>query len=261
MIGKPVARRNPSQPWTASEYFMFGVFVFWSIAGLVFTFARITPASVGAWRLPLNLQNFVDLCIYCGDPILIILAFANTHLHASRQWTGGVARRWAFTIVLCAFVIETVGTITSLPFGDYHYTDRFGPSLSWLPIVGPTFGTVPLTIPLAWHVILTNALFLVRAVQPHASAIFEALAAAFLCMVYDFVLEPFATTVKGYWVWAEGSVPLLNYIAWFILSALLIRRFAPTIASRFRFDPRPISILVFTILIFLAGEFATRFYR
>jgi hypothetical protein len=67
--------------------------------------------------------------------------------------------------------------------------------------------------------------------------------------------------VKGYWVWADGSVPALNYIAWFVLSALLIRLFAPTVSSRYRFDIRPISILAFTVLIFLAGEFATRFYR
>ena len=239
------------EPWTITEFFFFAAFLFWSIAGLVFTFGKVTPASVGEWRLPVDLQNFVDMCIYCGDPVLIILAFANTHLHACRQWSSGVARRWAFTIVLCAFVIETVGTLTSLPFGDYHYTDKFGPTL-WL---------VPMTIPLAWHVIITNALFLVRAIAPHASATFEALAAGFICMVYDFILEPFATTVKGYWIWNGGSVPLLNYFSWFVLSTLLVWFFAPTLSSRFRYDIRPWVVLACTVLIFLAGEFALRFYR
>ncbi len=250
-------RRPLHQPWSVTEWFFLAAFLFWSAAGLVFTFARLTPAAVGRWHLPPGLENFVDLCIYNGDPILIILAFFNTHLHAARQWTAGVARRWAFVIVPCAYLIETCGTLTSVPFGDYHYSDKFGPPL-W---PGSALLTVPITIPFAWHVILTNALFLVRAVAPHLSSLVEALAAAAICTVYDFILEPFATSVKGYWTWAGNEVPLLNYIAWFVISAALIKLFAPTISTRFRFDPRPVLILGCTVLIFLAGEFATQFYR
>jgi uncharacterized membrane protein len=245
------------QPWTFNEGVIFGAFLVWSAAGLVFTFARITPATIGTWHLPSSLENFIDLCDYCGDPVLIILAFFNTHLHASRQWTAGVARRWAFIILPCAYLIETVGTNTSLPFGDYHYTDRFGPTL-W---PGSTLLTVPLTIPLAWHVIITNALFIVRVFAPHITGLAEALIVGAACTAYDFILEPFATTVKGYWIWSEGSVPLLNYIAWFVLSTLLVDFFAPTLSTKFRYDVRPFLILACTILIFLAGEFALRFYR
>jgi uncharacterized membrane protein len=239
------------EPWTFTESFFFGAFIFWSVAGLIFTFGRLTPATIGHWLPSGNLRDFVDLCIINGDTILILLAFFNTHLHAARQWTDGVARRWAFTILSCAYLIETVGTLTGIPFGDYHYTDRFGPVL----------GYVPLTIPLAWHVIVTNALFLVRAVAPHVSATIEALIAGLICMLYDVVLEPFATTVKDYWTWNDGSVPFLNYVSWFVLSTLLIRLFVPTLSTRFRFDPRPLVILAFTVLIFIAGELARMFYR
>jgi uncharacterized membrane protein len=237
--------------WTFTEGFLFAAFLFWCTAGLIFTFARLTPAEIGRWHLPPDLENFVDLCIYNGDPILIILAFFNTHLHAARQWTAGVARRWAIFICFYAFVIETFGTLSSLPFGDYHYTDKFGPLL----------GAVPFTIPFAWHVIVTNALFLVRAVAPHTSRLAENLATGAVCTAYDFVLEPFATNVKGYWIWSDGSVPLINYLAWFVISTLLVRFFAPTLTSLFRFDIRPAVILGGTLLIFLAGELATRFYQ
>ena len=239
------------EPWTLSEKFFLGAFLFWSMAGLIFTFGRLTPVSVGEWGLPVNLRDFVDLCIYSGDPILIILAFANTHLQATRQWTAGVARAWAVVIILGAFVIETIGTLTGLPFGDYHYTGRFGPQI-WL---------VPLTIPLAWHVIVTNALFVVRAAAPHVSRLVEAVVVGAICTLYDFILEPFATTIKNYWAWTNGGVPIENYLAWFIISTLLVRFFAPTLSSRFRTDPRPALVLAFTVFIFLAGEFATRFYR
>jgi hypothetical protein len=56
-------------------------------------------------------------------------------------------------------------------------------------------------------------------------------------------------------------VPILNYVSWFVLSAVLVRLFAPTLSSRFRFDIRPWVIVGCTVLIFLTGEFALRFYR
>ena len=230
--------------WHRVEKIAFGAFLFWSAAGLVFTLLRITPDSVARWPVPGWLAGFVDLCLETGDPILILLAFINTHLHAARQWSAGVARRWGVIVLICAFGIETCGTITSLPFGDYRYTDRFGPML----------GVVPLTIPLAWHVVVTNALFVFRAATPHVSPLAEAVLAALLCTLYDFILEPFATTVKHYWNWSDGSVPPLNYAAWFVLSALLVRFFAPSVSSRYRLDLRPALILGITIAIFLAGE-------
>jgi len=232
--------------WNVVEKIALAAFLVWSAAGLIFSVARISPETIAHWPVPGWLGQFVDLCLRTGDPILILLAFTNTHLHAVRQWSAGVARRWGFIVLVFAFAIETFGAITGFPFGAYHYTDRFGPVL----------GVVPLTIPLAWHVVVTNALFVVRALAPHASRLAEAAAAGLLCTLYDFVLEPFATTVKQYWIWAEGTIPPLNYVAWFVLSVMLVRLFAPTLSSRCRLDLRPPLILGVTILIFLAGEFS-----
>jgi putative membrane protein len=231
--------------WNLVEKISFAAFLIWTAAGLIFTIGRISPDTVAHWPIPNWLGQFVDLCLQTGDPILILLAFANTHLHAARQWSAGIARRWGLTVLVCAFGIETFGAITSFPFGDYHYTDRFGPML----------GVVPLTIPLAWHVVVTNALFVVRAVAPHVSRLAEAALAGLLCMLYDFILEPFATTVKHYWIWTDGTIPPINYVAWFVLSGLLVRLFAPTLSSRQRLDPRPALILCLTIAIFIAAEF------
>jgi uncharacterized membrane protein len=236
------ARRTVAR-WNLFEQLAFAAFAFWSAAGLIFTLYHITPGNVARWPIAGGLKLFVDACLRNGDPILILLAVINTHLHAVRQWTAGIARRWGITILLCAYGIEYCGTTTGLPFGEYRYTDHFGPML----------GAVPLTIPLAWQVVLTNALFVVRAVIPNASQVTEAILAGALCTLYDFVLEPFATTVKHYWNWHEGNVPPLNYVAWFVLSALLIRFFAPTLSTRHRLDPRPWLILGFTVAIFIVG--------
>jgi uncharacterized membrane protein len=237
--------RSKGKRWNFVEIISFAAFLIWSAAGLIFTLKRISPEAVAHWPIPNWLGQFVDFCLQNGDPILILLAFTNTHLHAVRQWNAGVARRWAAIVLVCSFGIETFGAITSFPFGDYHYTDRFGPVL----------GVVPLTIPLAWHVVVTNALFMVRAVAPHVSRLAEAALAGLLCTLYDFILEPFATSVKQYWIWIDGTIPPINYVAWFILSGLLVRAFAPTLSSRYRLDPRPALILGITIAIFVVGEF------
>ena len=231
--------------WNRLEKVVFTAFLFWAAAGLIFTVLRITAAGIAAWPAPEALRDFVALCLRTGDPILILLAFANTHLHAARQWMPGPARRWALIVLVSSLAVETLGTLTGFPFGAYRYSDLFGPSL----------GVVPFTIPLAWHVVLTNALFLVRMVTPHRSRLAEAALAGLLGTGYDFVLEPFATTVKGYWQWRGGTVPVQNYLAWFAVGTLLVWRFAPTAAMRFRRDPRPAVILGATLLIFLAGRF------
>jgi putative membrane protein len=140
--------------------------------------------------------------------------------------------------------VETCGALTGFPFGRYSYTDRFGPEL----------GVVPLTIPLAWHVVLTNALFLVRALAPHLPRLGEAAGVGAIATLYDAVLEPFAVRVKGYWFWqGSGAVPLQNYAAWFVISALLAFAFAPATTQRGPRDIRPAILLGATVVLFIAG--------
>jgi putative membrane protein len=232
--------------WNRLEKDLFIAFLVWSAAGLIFTLLRISTDTISHWPVPSWLRYFVDFCLSTGDPVLIILAFANTHLHAARQWSPPIARRWGLLLLIGALAMETLGACTGFPFGSYHYTDRFGPLL----------GVVPITIPLAWYVVATNSLFIVRAVARHGSRLIEAVLAGFLCTVYDFILEPFATTVKHYWIWNNGSIPLQNYAAWISLSGLLVWLFAPTVSVRFPRDPRPGLILGVTLLIFIAGRWA-----
>lgn len=230
--------------WNRIEKSLFVAFLLWCGAGLTFILLRISPETISHGPIPAWLAAFINLCLSTGDPILILLAFANTHLHAARQWTPRVARRWGAIVLAAALAVETLGACTGFPFGSYAYTDRFGPLL----------GVVPLTIPLAWHVVVTNALFLVRRLRPHLARPIEAALAGLLCTLYDFILEPFATTVKHYWNWSGGVIPLQNYAAWFVLSSLLVWFFAPTSSTRFPRDIRPRVILGLTLLIFLAGR-------
>jgi uncharacterized membrane protein len=230
--------------WSLLEKIVLGAFLFWFACGLIFTVGRIGPATLATWPLPPGLHAFVALCLATGDPLLILLAFANSHLLAAREWGARAARRWALTIVGASFLIETCGALSGSPFGTYHYTDRFGPVL----------GVVPMTIPLAWHVVLTNALFLVRYSARRLPHWGEAAATGLLATLYDAVLEPFATHVKDYWQWAgTGAVPFQNYLAWFVLSALLAGLFAPASLFARQRDARPVILLGSTLALFVAG--------
>jgi len=242
------------KPWNNLERLFFAAFLFWSAAGLVFEVFHLTPDMVARWDVPYGIGQlpswvgpFVQVCLQVGDPVLIVLAFANTHLHAARQWSAGLARRWAFTILIAAYLIESIGVVAGVPFGIYQYTDKFGLLL----------GQVPFTIPLAWHVVVTNALFVVRAVTPVGWRVAEVTLTGLLCMAYDYILEPFATVVKNYWVWSGGEVPSINYLAWFAISSLMVLFFAPAATTLFRFDPRPWLILGLTSLIFVIGTYGT----
>ena len=43
--------------------------------------------------------------------------------------------------------------------------------------------------------------------------------------VFDWLMEPVAVKL-GYWVWqGDGSIPMLNYICWFLISLLLLAVF------------------------------------
>ena len=115
-----------------------------------------------------------------------------------------MARRWALIVIVCAYAVEWLGSQTGFPFGNYHYTENFGPTLEG----------VPLTIPLAWHVVVTNALFVVRAIAPHLSQFIEAIVVGI--SLHRLRLHPRALRHHGeaLLVLAQGdsvSVPPLNY--------------------------------------------------
>ncbi len=231
--------------WSGIEAALFGAFLFWAAAGLISVaggaqLARIHP--------PAALAGFIAACVRYGDPVLILLAFANLHLAAARAWGAPAARRWTLTVIVASLAIETLGVETGFPFGRYHYTDRFGPLL----------GVVPLVIPLAWQVVLTSALLLVRRCQWQPGRLNEAAQVGLAAMLYDLVLEPFATRVKGYWLWENGAVPWQNDASWFFIGAALAWLFAPR-PRNFRApapDPRPWVVPAVTLLIFLAGRWA-----
>lgn len=103
---------------------------------------------------------------------------------------------------------EWIGVHSGYIFGNYHYGSNLGPKLDG----------VPLLIGLNW-VILTMS---TAAISSHfiKNNFAKIMLGATLMVGLDLFIEQVATLLD-YWTWESGSVPLKNYISWFIISLLL----------------------------------------
>lgn len=154
-----------------------------------------------------------------SDAVWISLAAIVVYLHTAAAEGLRTARTWAAIILLGSLAAEWFGAQTGLPFGPYRYTDHFG----WR--IG---GVVPVTIPLAWMVILLCGRTLILKFQPQASRLGLALGVGCVAVLTDLNLEFVAWKVRGYWIWYPDLVgpkpfwpPWQNFAAWFGLSVLL----------------------------------------
>lgn len=125
----------------------------------------------------------------------------------------------AFIIILGGFLIELIGTKTGYLFGDYAY----GASLGWR-----LFG-VSVIIGVNWYAIVLASSNIARFLK--VNVFLQAVVAGTLCVGLDVVIEPVAIKY-GFWTWANGEIPLFNYITWFFFSvffSLLYLKSSPLI--------------------------------
>lgn len=136
-------------------------------------------------------------------------------------------------VVVCfvvGFTVEYIGVNHQLLFGEYEY----------LNAMGEQWQRVPLVIGVNWFIMMyccgvSIQLFLNRMwnklkdadqpVRKNVGFIAVILDAALLATFFDWVMEPVAVKL-GWWKWlGDGSIPLLNYVSWFGISALLLLLF------------------------------------
>jgi putative membrane protein len=163
----------------------------------------------------------------------IFLALASALLG---MWLGarvGAARAWALFawVALGTGLVEWVGLSSGLPFGEYHYSSRFGPELA---------GRLPLAVPLAWWVVVLPvylsaqaALSLIFAPKKNSAAPMQtspwpvrllAVTTALGSVAMDFAMEP-AAVMRRYWTWDSSGpwygVPWTNFIGWVVVVFVL----------------------------------------
>ena len=142
-----------------------------------------------------------------------------------------------FVLVVFAlgFTAEWIGIHKHWLFGDYHYGKTLGLQL---------FG-VPLIIGLNWF-LLTYSTGVLMDRSRLKSMFFRIITGALLLVLLDVLIESMAMRLD-YWHWADGIIPLKNYICWFFASAFMLLVF-----ELFRFKKQSIvaPVLLLTEFIF-----------
>ena len=109
---------------------------------------------------------------------------------------------------LAGYFVEVAGVSTGVIFGEYSYGATMGFKL-W---------EVPLAIGLNWAVLI-YATGLLSDKLPIPKGMRAVVGGLFMVLL-DLLIEPVAIKLD-FWSWASESIPLQNYVAWFLISFVL----------------------------------------
>jgi putative membrane protein len=119
---------------------------------------------------------------------------------------------WLLVVFILSLLIENVGVHTGLIFGQYSYGDVLWPFVINVPaVIG--FAWINTLIP---SMILGAVLTKNKILHNHSIV---ALLTGSLMVIFDMVLEPAAMKLN-FWNWVGDTVPLQNYMAWFVLGGV-----------------------------------------
>jgi putative membrane protein len=144
---------------------------------------------------------------------------------------------FALTIFILGFCAELIGVHTGLLFGSYGYGQTLGLKL-W---------DIPLVIGINWFLLIYSIGVLMQ--RSRVKNIFvRTLAGAMLLVLLDFFIEPIAIHFD-YWHWADGGIPIKNYLCWFLISGAMLFIF-----EKFKFDIQnkaPVVLLIMQFVFFM----------
>lgn len=149
-------------------------------------------------------------------------------------WTQNAKNIAFYTFLLTCFAVgvavEVIGVNTGLLFGDYTYGQVLGPKLRNVPLlIGVNWFIIIYCCGISIHTLLMKAITRIAADTGKAPLALKALSViidgATLAVFFDWLMEPVAVKL-GYWTWnGDGSIPMFNYICWFVVSLLLLISF------------------------------------
>lgn len=114
-------------------------------------------------------------------------------------------------VFVCGFLVEVLGVHTGKIFGSYYYGNTLGYKIA----------AVPILMGINWVILIFSVGQMMKALKIRNS-IFASLLGALLLVIFDFFLEPVAMKFD-YWQWDWHEIPFQNFIAWFIVSIILLK--------------------------------------
>ena len=119
---------------------------------------------------------------------------------------------WCSLIIFGGWLAEYIGIRTHFPFGRYIYGE----------VLRPQILDVPIAIGFAWLAICLSSLTIALRIfgyfqlKRSYSIYLISVGTALLMIVFDIVMENAASKLD-YWIWSDGTVPIQNYLSWFVL--------------------------------------------
>ncbi|GGI28869.1 carotenoid biosynthesis protein [Pedobacter mendelii] len=129
------------------------------------------------------------------------------------SYNGDIKRLLLFVsgVFICGFLVEVLGVKTGKIFGSYYYGTTLGFKIA----------TVPLLMGVNWVLLIFSAGQMIKSLKIRNGIVASLLGG--LCLItFDFFLEPIAMKFD-YWHWDWHEIPLQNYVAWFIVSVILLK--------------------------------------
>lgn len=159
---------------------------------------------------------------YTSGAILVLSV-----MHGLRRYGWKNMLVWFGITFVLTWSIEAFSITSSVPFGQYHYTDRMGAKLGPVPwgIMFAYFSTGYF----AWSlgtIFLGN---LSKSIEKR-NLILVPLVGSAIMLMWDFCFDPILSTVRSTWIWEEGGayfgVPITNYLGWFLTVYLVFQLYA-----------------------------------
>jgi uncharacterized membrane protein len=173
------------------------------------------------------------------DGLLVVLTTATVVASLTRELPGQNMMLASTIIAFIAGAAQSLGALTAIPFGPYVYSESIGQQL---------FYPLPWAVPLMWIVVILTSRGVARlALRPWRKTQtygFRLIGITTLLVVLlDAGLEPFATSVKHYWLWSPTklrldwySAPWVNFLGWAVTALLILAFTTPSLINK---KPRP----------------------
>ena len=173
-------------------------------------------------------------------------------------WTQTGKNRWfSFLLMSCFFIgmgVEMIGVQTGILFGNYSYGAVMGCKVLDTPLIlGVNWFIVVYCSGMSVYTLKSRLIDRTSSWAAGMKIKFKAipiiLGGALLTTFYDWLMEPVAVRL-GYWRWnGDGSIPVYNYVCWFLISGLLLSIFH--VAKFEKLNKFAVNLMLIQLLFFL----------
>jgi bisanhydrobacterioruberin hydratase len=152
------------------------------------------------------LSSYRNLFLMVTPLNLILSAFLLVHNHI------GINKQFFLFLLISfftGFLVELIGVNTGILFGHYTYESALGFKLLNVPVI----------IGINWFILTFCAGIICNKIK--GSIYLRSCIGACMLVVMDYLIERIAPQYY-FWTWRNGIIPFQNYVAWFIISFVIL---------------------------------------